>query len=209
MFDVSKLVRVIAEAVNQHPDDISSFQKIAEGGSYRIFEAVFKDRLSIVARLPYPCSIPRYFGLSSEVATMDFLRERGLPIPIVYKWDATALNPVGSAYMIMEKVQGRTVFDTWYTMSTNERQALVERIVKMEKRIFDIDFPASGSLYYKQSLDSERHCVPLTSTPKASEIDRFCIGPSSKLLWWYRGREELPVHKGPCKSYSQIFPGII
>ena len=138
---------------------------------------------------------------------MDFLRERGLPTPTVYKWDATALNPIGSAYMIMEKVQGRAVCDTWYTMSMKEREAFVERIVKLEKRIFDIDFPANGSLYYKQSLDSERQCVQLTSTPKTSEVDQFCIGPSSKLLWWYRGREELPVHKGPCKNCSQVVQG--
>lgn len=201
MFDVSKLLKVIAEAVNQHPDDISNFEKVAEGSSYRNFEAVFKDKLSVIARLPYPCMAPQYLSVSSEVATMEFLKKHGLPIPTVYKWDATDLNPVGSAYMIMEKVQGRAVYDTWYTMSTKERQTFVEGIVKLEKRMFDIDFPASGSLYYKRSVDFERHSVPLSSTPCLSEADPFCIGPSSKLLWWYRGREELPVHKGPCKVH--------
>ena len=130
---------------------------------------------------------------------MDFLRNRGLPIPRVYKWDATALNPVGSAYMIMEKVQGRSIYDTWYTMSTKERQVFVESIVTLEKRLFEIEFPASGSLYYQHSLGSEIMCEPLPPTLGISEPDQFCVGPSSKLLWWYRRRGELPVLKGPCK----------
>ena len=132
---------------------------------------------------------------------MDFLRNRGLPIPRVYKWDATNLNPVGSAYMIMERVQGRPVYDTWYTMSTKERQVFVESIVTLENRMFEIEFPASGSLYYKHSLDSEVQSVPLPPTPRIPKPYQFCVGPSSKLLWWYRGRRELPVPKGPCKRY--------
>ena len=155
MFDIPQLVKVAAEATNRHPDDLKKFRKLAEGGSYRVFEAIFKDKCSVIVRLPYPCSIPHYYGLSNEVATMEFLRTRGLPIPRVYKWNATSLNPVGSAYMIMEKVQGRSVYDTWYTMSTKERQVFVKSIVTLENRMFEIEFPASGSLYYKHSLEPE------------------------------------------------------
>ena len=54
--------------------DIVLFTKIAEGGSYRIFEATFRDGLKVIARLPYPSTIPREFGVASEVATMEFLR---------------------------------------------------------------------------------------------------------------------------------------
>ena len=165
-----------------------------------MFEAVFKDERSAIVRLPYPCSIPYYYGLSNEVATMDFLRNRGLPIPRVYKWDATNLNPVGSAYIIMEKLQGRSVYDTWYTMSAKERQVFVESIVTLEKRMFEIEFPASGSLYYKHNLGSEIKSVPLPPTPGMPEPSQFCVGPSSKLLWWCRGRRDLPVIKGPCKK---------
>ena len=164
-----------------------------------MFEAVFDDNGSVIVRLPYSCSIPYYYGLSNEVATMDFLRNRGLPIPKVYKWDATALNPVGSAYMIMEKVQGHLVYATWYTMSTKERQVFMESIVTLEIRMFEIEFPVSGSLYYKHSLDSEIQSVPLPPSLGILDADQFCVGPSSKLLWWYRGRGELPVLKGPCK----------
>ena len=166
-----------------------------------MFEAVFKDERSIIVRLPYSCSIPHYNGLSNEVATLDFPRNRGLLIPRVYKWDATSLNPVGSAYMIIEKVQGRSVYDTWYTMSAKERQVFVESIVTLEKRIFEIELPAGGNLYYKHSLNSEIQSVPLPLSPGIPEPNQFCVGPSSKFLWWYRGRRELLVHKGPCKRY--------
>ena len=103
--------------------------------------------------------------------------------------------------MIVEKVQGRSVYDTWYTMSTKERQVFVESIVTLENQMFEIEFPASGSLYYEYSLDSEIQGVPLPPTPGIPKPNQFCVGPSSKLLWWYRERRELPVLKGPCKRY--------
>jgi len=81
MFDVKALLQVIAKSVDKAIESILGFSKIAEGGSYRIFEAVFEDGLAVIARLPYPCTIPRTFGIASEVATMQFLRQHGIPIP--------------------------------------------------------------------------------------------------------------------------------
>ena len=106
---------------------------------------------------------------------MDFLRNRGLPIPMVYKWDATASNPARSAYMIMEKVKGREVYHTWYTMSAKERRLFVKRVVKLERKMFDIEFPASGSLYYKRSLGPEIQSIPISTTPGIPEADQFVL----------------------------------
>ncbi len=102
--------------------------------------------------------------------------------------------------MITQKVQGRTAYNVWYTMSMRERYAFVEKIVQIEKTIFDIEFPANGSLYYSKDLSSKTGFVSLPRSQTIPEAEQLCVGPSTRLGWWYRGRGELPVHKGPCKS---------
>lgn len=85
IFDVTALLQVIAKAVKGSSDPISKFPKIGEGGSYRVFEAVFSDSFAVIARLPYPCIVPRSFGIASEVATIQFLRLHDIPVPQVYR----------------------------------------------------------------------------------------------------------------------------
>lgn len=164
-----------------------------------MFEAVFDDGFAVIARLPYPCTVPRSFGIASEVATMQFLRLHDIPIPQIYDWASSAANAVGSEYIIMAKIEGQELEHTWYTMTVQERMSLMEKIVDMEKRLFQIPFPASGSLYYTSFLQAQEGVakMPLeTATAKAGE---FCIGPSTEYLWWYSGRDTLVVDRGPCK----------
>ncbi|KAF2007627.1 hypothetical protein P154DRAFT_383617, partial [Amniculicola lignicola CBS 123094] len=73
-FDIHELCQAVANSVGRSTDDITTFAKIAEGGSYRIFEATFQDRMNVIVRLPYPSTVPREYGIVSEVATMEYLR---------------------------------------------------------------------------------------------------------------------------------------
>lgn len=198
-FNINELCRVIAKSVGLCSTDIILFTKIAEGGSYRIFEATFRDGLKVIARLPYPCTIPRKYGVASEVATMEFLRLHGVPIPKIFDWSSSQSNTVGSEYIIMERVQGRELADTWYTMTFKERMAVIENIVDVERILFGVQFPASGSLFFKDSLNAGVKSVDMPENSSLKDIGRFCIGPSTEYLWWYQKRDELPANRGPCE----------
>jgi hypothetical protein len=111
-FNINELCHLVAKSVGLSHTDIILVTKIAEGGLYRIFEATFRDGLKVIARLPYPCTIPRKYGVANEVATMEFLRIYGIPIPKVLDWSSSAFNQLGSEYIIMERVSGRELADT-------------------------------------------------------------------------------------------------
>lgn len=198
-FNIHELCQVVAKSVGRSTDDITTFVKVAEGGSYRIFEATFQDGMKVIVRIPYPSTVPRKYGIASEVATMEFLRLHGVPIPKVFDWNSSTSNQVGSEYIIMEKVPGKELEDTWYTMTLQERMDVVEKIVDIEKILFAIRFPASGSLYFKDSLGANITRADISSDVSYGETDKFCIGPSTELLWWYQRRDELAVNRGPCK----------
>lgn len=196
---MEELCRVVAKSVGLQSTDIILFTKIAEGGSYRIFEATFRDGLKVIARLPYPSTIPREYSIASEVATMEFLHDHGVPTPKVFDWSSSASNSVGSEYIIMERVQGKELADTWYTMTFQERMAVVENIVDIERILFGIQFPANGSLFFKDSLGVEVKRVDIPENNSVKDVSKFCIGPSTEYLWWYQKRNELAVNRGPCE----------
>ncbi|KIJ21222.1 hypothetical protein PAXINDRAFT_178571 [Paxillus involutus ATCC 200175] len=86
VFKVDELSRLAAESVNRSPDsdDIVRLEKLAEGGCNRTFLITMCCGFRMVAHIPYPATIPKYFTVASEVATTVLLRSIGLPIPEVY-----------------------------------------------------------------------------------------------------------------------------
>lgn len=62
----------------------------------------------MVARIPYPATVPKYYAVASEVATMDFLRFSG-PISKVYGYSPDSDNAAGIEYIFIEFVRGTDV----------------------------------------------------------------------------------------------------
>lgn len=139
---------------------------------------------------------------------MEFLRMHGIPIPKILGWDSSASsssNSLGSEYMIMERVPGRELADTWYAMAPKERMAMIEKIVEVERVLFGIRFPASGSVFLTESLDASITRVEIPEIGRPEGAGRFCIGPSTEYLWWYQRRGELAVSRGPCERSVFFF----
>jgi hypothetical protein len=84
-------------------------------------------------------------------------------------------------------------------MTEEQRFDVVERIVRLEKMLFDISLPACGSIYFRDTLPAGTRIVDIPSPPSYTGSPKFCIGPSTELLWWYSRRAELAANIGPCK----------
>ena len=100
-FNDPQLKRAVAKAVKRDEGNVRSFSKLAEGVFNRTFEITMKDCLKVIARLPYPSTLSKRYAVASEVATMDLVRNYGLPVPQIYAYAVTADNPIGSEYIIM------------------------------------------------------------------------------------------------------------
>ncbi|KAF1917508.1 kinase-like domain-containing protein [Ampelomyces quisqualis] len=190
-FNVDELKEAVATSVNRPTSDIKSFRKIAEGGFNRVFDISMKDGSFILARLPYPSTLPRRLAVASEVATLAFIRAHGIPTPRVLGYSVED-NAVGSEYILMEKLPGRPIGDAWFDLSEQERIKVLIQIVQLETKLFMMDLPASGSIYYARDLPP--------STPKidipGSDIG-LCIGPYAALRWWFGERGDLDIDRGP------------
>ncbi|KAF1348371.1 kinase-like protein [Lizonia empirigonia] len=190
-FHVNELMKAAATSINKPESDVKSIQKLAEGGLNKIFEISMRDGTSVLARMPYPSTLPRRLAVASEVATMDFVRAHGVPTPQILGY-AINENPVGSEYILMEKLPGRPIGDAWFSLSEPQRLQVLHDIVKLESKLFGIQLPASGSIYYARDLEPD---TPRVGIP---EVDgQFCVGPYTALRWWFDKRENLKIDRGP------------
>jgi hypothetical protein len=156
-----------------------------------------RDGFQLVARIPYPTIQPKHLVVASEVATMDFLRLQDIPVPKVYGYSAVADNAAGTEYIFMELIRGMNLGDTWDDMPGKDRNTVITKLVELESRLFALQFPASGSLYYTKDL----HNVIFHTMSDGS----FCIGPDTRTALWYGKRLDLQVDRGPCK-YEPCLP---
>jgi hypothetical protein len=162
-FNVDELKRVAAESINKPLSDVKSMRKLAAGGFNRILEISIKDGASVLARLPYPSTSPRRLAVASEVATMDFVRSRGIRTPEVLGYSIEE-NAVGLEYILMEKLPKRPIGDAWFDLSEQERLQILHDIVQLEAKMFSIKLPASGGIYYARDLPSDTHRFVIPET---------------------------------------------
>ncbi|CAK3994612.1 26S protease regulatory subunit 4 [Lecanosticta acicola] len=180
-FNITALLEAAAASINRQKSDVKSFRKLAEGGFNRVFEITMRDGLQIVARLPYSSTQPKSLATASEVATMDLVRIHGVPVPVVYGYSADDNNPVGAEYIFMEKVAGQCLGEIWFDLSDRERLKLLGAIVDQEAKMFDIAFPAYGSIYYTSDVPED-----------------------VSLKHWFGNRSQLAIQRGPSTSAYEV-----
>ena len=76
VFDVEGLRRLAAQSVGRSPDDIGDLSRLAEGGFKCAFLITLRDDFQLVARIPYPATVPKHSAVGSEVATMHLRATR-------------------------------------------------------------------------------------------------------------------------------------
>ena len=147
----------------------------------------------MVARIPYPSTVPKYYAVASEVATMDYLRSSGLPVPRVYGYSPVSDNAAKTAFIIMELMKGTKLSDVWLELGESEIVSLLRQFTQLESQMMSISFPAGGSLYYAHDLEkvAKRAAIPFKD-------ERFCVGPDTRPFMWYGRRSQLDVERGPC-----------
>ena len=154
----------------------------------------------MVARIPYPVTVPKFYAVASEVATMRFLRSSGLPIPEVYDYSPSSDNAAKTEYIFMEFIRGTKLSDVFTDLDGPNIASVLRQLVQLESRMMSIPFPAGGSLYYTTDLEkvAGSRGIPL-------DDGLFCVGPDVRLHMWFGRRSQLDVDRGPCTLLYLFF----
>ncbi|KAH6912783.1 hypothetical protein BKA70DRAFT_1370267 [Coprinopsis sp. MPI-PUGE-AT-0042] len=161
--------------------DVTSIRKIAEGRCNKVFHVQLSEGGQVIARIPTPLAGPPHLVTASEVATMDFLRNRlGLTqVPRVLSWSSRAEGtPVGAEYIIMDVADGVELHSVWHELTMKQRLRLVDQWIKFESKVIKAfgDGSGYGSLYYRNDLPAEdTHNISLSGQTDGD----FVFGPST------------------------------
>ncbi|KAJ7135418.1 protein kinase subdomain-containing protein PKL/CAK/Fmp29 [Mycena crocata] len=194
-FDVDELCRLAAQSVGRSSQDIDTFVKLAEGGFNRTFLITMHGGFEMVARIPYSVTVPKYYAIASEVATMRFLRSSGLPVPEVYDYSPSSDNAAKTEYIFMEFIIGTKLSDVWLKLAVADIVSVLRQLAQLESHMMSIPFPAGGSLYYTKDLEKVAGTTGIQLNDEC-----FCVGPDARLHMWYGRRSQLDVDRKPYEN---------
>ena len=154
---------------------------------------------------------------------MEFVREvLGIPAPRVFAWsaDSSAKNPVGTEYIIMEKVSGVESHNRWTHIAKGAQVfPLLDGVFEIERSFEEAPFSQIGSLYFRDDVRADLRDRPLFRPGSLPEEDtqlyrrldaakdKYRVGPIADRQWWRSGRAQVTHDHGPCKLNSFIYRG--
>ncbi|KAI9042100.1 uncharacterized protein KD926_006224 [Aspergillus affinis] len=94
-------------------------------------------------------------------------------------------------------------------MSKRERYQLASSFVDIEKRLFQLPFGSSGSLYFKRDVPPELQAALYSNSLESDgEDERLCIGPTADNMFWNGKRAGLDLYRGPWKNPNDYLASI-
>ena len=190
VFSIPELKKAAASAT--HAKECLKVIKLPEGLFNRVFLLVMDNGSEAIARIPTPAAGPAHLVTASEVATMEFMRDLGVPVPKVLTWSSTADNEVGAEYIIMGKAQGIQLKEVWDMMSHKQKCIFLADLVSIEAKMLSTSVGSYGALYYNGD-------VPDGKLVRGKEGDtKFCLGPSVRRSYWEGEKTGMDIDRGPC-----------
>ncbi|KAL3422795.1 hypothetical protein PVAG01_04542 [Phlyctema vagabunda] len=195
------------KALKLSPDatHIISYEK-KEGGFNKVFIFHLNNGTRLVARLPTRAAGPPRLTTNSEVATIKYVRSHtSIPVPHILDWSDDSSNAIGSEYIIMNHVEGVQLQQRWATMSGSQYTRCVQSVCMTMKQLAALEFPAYGSLYFKDA--------PIDPSLKVPFADGLCIGPHCSTTYWDHSISaainESPDNSGPWQDLSAYSSGLV
>jgi len=175
--------------------------KLAEGSFNKVFLLTMNTGEQIVARIPHPNAGPACYTTASEVATMHYLRTKlELPIPKVIDYSCNATNPVGSEYILMERVTGVNLSKKWDALNEQKKNKIVDRLAQIQSKLLTVQFSSYGNLYFAADVDKAL-CAPRMYNEPSPDDTTYCIGSTTDSGFWEPDRT---ASRGPCMILCNV-----
>ncbi|KAG5367460.1 Altered inheritance of mitochondria protein 9 [Yarrowia sp. C11] len=194
---------------------VTQLASLHEGKHHRVYRVDVDDGKQYVLRIPYGLGseLFRKKRIQSEVATMDFVREKvandRFLVPEVHSWNATVDNPLDSQYTLMDFFAGRdTLMKHWNPVAQEmtERASKIKPVVDIYSALLQPEFTRYGSLYFTEDVSSKDASVLAykgAENDKKELADRWRIGPTTESRFWKNSLPEDSPMRGPWETAEE------
>lgn len=111
------------------------------------------------------------------------------------------VESVGAEYIIMEKVDGIPLANTWSNLRPPFKLKIMLQIFEYQKRWSAICFSRYGSLYYAKDVNTPLSETLYTEDGVAFSNPKFVVGPAVGREWSDEGRRSLKCRREPCRCF--------
>lgn len=193
--DLESIRQTVAEYQKSHKISVSEIHR----GISQIYE-VRVDNQVLVMRVYLPLD-PENKTLS-EVATVNWTRRHtSLPVPNIIAYQASRENAIKFEWTLVEKIQGKSLKDSWRTMQYSVKEQLVQQIAAYFSSSYKHRLLGIGNIYPGGSELSQHRVERIVSMPFfwanhiLQDVPR---GPFRTTKDWFSAW--LLIHKNDCNS---------
>ena len=194
--DIQKTVRQYIDFIAPETETIS-VELLAQGAFNQAYNITAENKTTgfreeYVFRVALP--IYPHYKLESDVATTEFIRHTTtVPVPIIYAFDSCPNNELGFEWMLVEKVKGISLWDTWDTMGYSTKKVIAKTVANWVNQISRHKFDKIGSLYCRQ---------------RAGQLE-FYMGPTLHNRLYEGDRLLYDIPRGPFESIQSYFDAVL
>ena len=170
---------------------------LAEGGFNRVFtihttNSKTQERTDYVFRVALP--VDPYYKTESDVATTEIVRHfTTIPVPIIYAYDSSINNPIGLEWILMEKIEGEKLAESWTSMDYDSKLRLTQITANWTTELAKISSSKIGSIYMRYT----------------TEDLEFYVGRSVAYLVSQEDRLKYEAYRGPFDSLEHYYDSIL
>ena len=120
--------------------------------------------------------IEPFLKTAGEVATHSYLQEyTSIPVPRIIAHSSTSDNEVGCEWILMEKVSGVTLADSWSDIDLDTKKGVTKSVVGYVRQLQDLRrrFTGIGTLYFRQEIETFDAAVRVLRTGD----EKYVLGP--------------------------------
>lgn len=119
--------------------------KVWGGSFHEIRILTFEDGWTCIGR--FTSLYEPLFKTESELATIAYVRKHTqIPVPQIYFVNHDQNHAVGSAFVLMERMEGVRLSDIWRDLSMEHRMSVISQLAHVVGQLADLRFDCIGSL---------------------------------------------------------------
>lgn len=177
---------------------------LAQGAFNKVYE-ITTDAQPLVMRVSLP--VDPHNKTLSEVATLEWVRQNtSLPVPRVVAHEHRRENPVGFEWILMTKVPGRTLADTWRTLHFDVKSSLVRELAAHSASLFRNKLRGVGNIYPDSILPDVGRIVSMPYFWGDHILQDVERGPFRSARTWISASLALSEHD--CRSILAKYPDL-
>ena len=161
--------------------------------------------LPLVMRVSLPVDPHR--KTLSEVATLEWVsRNTSLPVPQVVAHEHRRENPVGFEWILMTKIPGKVLADSWRTLPLDAKSSLVRELAAHLASFFRNKLREVGNIYPDSTLPNVGRVVSMEFFWGGHVLQDVDRGPFRSARDWISARLALSEHD--CRSTLAKYPDL-